>query len=134
MITGRWRLLQSEWQTIHFSLSPILNLSSLLPEPIDSPCHYTTSKILFHQHSIQTIRGVCYKICLLLGLNKDCSGEPLSVLINLPLITPSPINFSAPILQYSPKNYGRDIWVWFLVIPHQNKKWSTPLVLIGIKP
>ena len=62
----------------------------------------------------------------------DC-GELLLVFINLPLIAPSPMNTLVQFCSHLPKNYGEDIWVGLLLIPHQTSKWNTSLAHFGFK-
>ena len=143
MIAGSrlwWRYWWSEWETIHATLSPTSAYYHYFHSLLTAPANALPPK-----HCFPTLK----KNNPQLGLNADQSSavwqsyrytiystgvlKILSVLINFPLITLSLMNLLVQTSSHSPKNYGRDMQAGLMAIPHQARKWFTPIVLFRFK-
>ena len=134
-----WRYWRSEWQTIHPTLSPISvyypYFHSLLTAPTNAlPPKQRSTNIKEKQFPAGLGRGS--KWWSVTALPIRCSTGILMILlvfITLPLITLSLMNPLVQTSSHSPKHYGRDMQVRLMAIPHQFRKWVTPLVLFRFK-
>ena len=139
MIAGSNLWWRSEWQTIHPTLSPISAyyhyFHSLLTAPTNPPPpRHCSANIEEKQAPAGVQRRLKWWSAAVLPIRYSIGIlKLLLVLITLPLITLYSMNPLVQTYSYSPKNYGRDMQVRLMAIPHQSRKWVTPLVLFKFK-